>query len=331
MTKKRPSAASAKRLRAEHLQAAQQPVEVPEPIRVYLDQYRAAGIEDDIWAIVGPAVRELVAAAGYTGEEAVKKHCGALSNYLAWRHRQHLPVDVEHAMTHEAIDAYYLHGLDTYAPGVRNDYRSRLHSLASRVNPGLTAPTITTAGYVSIRPGYTLAEEAVIIRVALRQRRPLQRRQLCAIVGLCGGAGVDPRERSHMDRSHIDDRGEHGGIWVTIPGDRPRIVVVRREYEPLVRVGIAGLQPNALLIGRTRGRSGSVSSAIDDTEVFEDCPRIEARRLRTTWLTWLVTNRVPLNVILSAAGLTSARSLTDLIAALPPSEPGDLLRNGGAS
>jgi hypothetical protein len=74
-----------------------------------------------------------------------------------------------------------------------------------------------------------------------------------------------------------------------------------------------------------------VSSAIDDTEVFEDCPRIEARRLRTTWLTWLVTNRVPLNVILSAAGLTSARSLTDLIAALPPSEPGDLLRNGGAS
>ena len=48
MTKKRPSAASAKRLRAEHLQAAQQPVEVPEPIRVYLDQYRAAGIEDRV-------------------------------------------------------------------------------------------------------------------------------------------------------------------------------------------------------------------------------------------------------------------------------------------
>lgn len=331
MSKKRPSAASAKRLRAQYLEAAQQPVEVPEAIRAYLDQYRAAGIEDDTWAVVGPAVRTLVAQAGYTGEEAVKKHCAALSNYLAWRHRQHLPIDVDHAMTHEAIDAYFLHGMGTYAERVRGDYRSRLHSLASRVNPGLTAPTITTSGYVSIRPGYTPAEEAVIIRVALRQRLPHQRRQLCAIVGLCGGAGVDPRELSHMDRSHIDDRGEHGGIWVTIPGDRPRTVVVRRDYEPLVRAGITDLPADALLVGRTRGRSGNISGAVDDAEVFEDCPRIEARLLRTTWLTWLVTNRIPLNVILDAAGLTSARTLTDLIAALPPSEPGDLLRDGGAS
>jgi hypothetical protein len=331
MSKKRPSAASAKRLCAEYLEAAQQPVVVPDAIRAYLERYRAERIDEDTWQVVGPVVRSLVATAGYTGEEAVKKHCGALSQYLAWRHRQHLSLDVEHAMTHEAIDAYYLQGLDSYAPGVRNDYRSRLHNLASRVNPGLTAPTITTTGYVSIRPGYTPAEEAVIIRVALRQRLPHQRRQLCAIVGLCGGAGVDPRELSHMDRSHIDDRGEHGGIWVTIPGDRPRTVVVRRDYEPLVRGGIKGLQPAALLIGRTRGRSGNVSSAVDDAEVFEDCPRIEARLLRTTWLTWLVTNRVPLNVILDAAGLTSARTLTDLIAALPPSDPGELLRDGGAS
>lgn len=134
-----------------------------------------------------------------------------------------------------------------------------------------------------------------------------------------------------MDRSHIDDRGDGGGIWVTIPSDRPRTVIVRRDYEPLVRAGITDLGPGALIIGRTRGRSGSVSSAIEDAEVFEDCPRIEARRLRTTWLTWLVTNRIPLNVILTAAGLTSARTITDLIAALPPSEPGELLRDGGAS
>jgi hypothetical protein len=330
VTKKRPSAASAKRRRAEIIEASQQHVELPESIRIFIEQYRPASINDDVWDVIGPQVRTMLTASRYVGEASIRKHAGALAHYLAWRHREGLPLAVDHAMTHEAVDAYYSQALTEHADRVRNDYRSRLHNLASRVNPGLTAPVVATEGYVSIRSGYTAAEEAVIIRVALRQRLPLPRRQLCTIVGLCAGAGVDPTELALMDRSHIDDRGDDGGIWVTIPGKRSRTVVVRRTYEPVVRTALIGLGAHHLLIGQTRGRSGSVAGAVDNAEVYEDCPRIDARRLRTTWLTWLVTNPVPLNVILNAAGLSSARSITDIIAGLPPTQPGDSLRDGGA-
>jgi hypothetical protein len=318
-----------KRLRAEILEEAQQPKPVPDSVREFLDKYRPERIDDATWSVVGPIVRSVISSSGYTGEESVKKHSGALAAYLAWRHQERLAVEVEHALVHEAIDAYFMRGLGDTSARVRRDYRSRLHNLASRTNPGLTAPSVTTDGYLSIRPGYTSVEETAIRRVTLRQRRPQTRRQLCAVVGLCGGAGVDPRDLVHMDRSHIDDRGASGGVWVSIPGPRARTVVVRRDYEDLVRMAIDGLGEHAPLVGCTLGKSGSVANAVDNADTYDDCPPIDARRLRTTWITWLATNRVPLNVILHAAGLTSARTLTDIIAALPPVEPGDSLRDGG--
>jgi hypothetical protein len=76
---------------------------------------------------------------------------------------------------------------------------------------------------------------------------------------------------------------------------------------------------------------GAGSHAVDKAEVFDDCPRIDSRRLRTTWITWLATRRVPLNVLMAASGLTSARTLTDIVASLPPVDPTAVLRDGGQS
>jgi hypothetical protein len=331
VTKKRVSAAAAKRRRAELLEEANQPAVLPAEIQRYVDNYRLAGVDDATWAVVGPVVRDAMGRAGYTGEEHAKKHCGAVAAYLAWRHGEGLSLATVDAMTHEAIDVYFVRGLTDVAVQSRGEYRSRLHNLASRVNPGLTAPSITTEGYVSVRAGYTLGEEAMIRRVALRQRHAAARRNLCAVVGFCGGGGLDPKELSLLVGGGVDDRGDTGGIWVQIPGERARLVVIRRDYEELVRVAVAGLTAGQPILGRKKGRSGVVSSAVDNAEVFEDCPRIDGRRLRTTWITWLATNRVPLNVLLTAAGLKSARTLIDVMASLPAVEPGAVLRDGGRS
>lgn len=331
VTKKRVSAAEAKRLRAQFLEEAKQPVVLPAEVQRYVDNYRLAGVDDATWDVVGPVVRDAMGRAGYTGEEHVKKHCGAVAAYLAWRHGEGLSLATDHAMTHEAIDVYFMRGLTDVAALSRGEYRSRLHNLASRVNPGLTAPAITTEGYVSVRAGYTRGEESMIRRVALQQRHAAARRNLCAVVGFCGGGGLDPKELGHLERYMVDDRGDAGGIWVQIPGERARQVVIRRDYEELVRVAITGLTDGQPVLGRRKGRSGVVSSAVNKAEVFEDCPRIDGRRLRTTWITWLATNRVPLNVLLGAAGLKSARTLIDVMASLPAVEPGPVLRDGGVS
>lgn len=330
MSKKRPSAAEAKRRRAELLAERAEPKALPPSVQAYISQYRAADASDTEWDVVGPVVKMFVIAAAFSGDEAVKKHCAATSAYVLWRHRQHLSLATETAMTHEAIDQFFLHGMNG-SPRSKNDYRSRLHNLASRVNPGLDALSITVLGYTSVRPGYTAVEEATIRRIALRQRRPSARRKLCAVVGFAAGGGLDSQELSLLWDTAVDDRGDASGIVVDVPGARARQVVIRRDYEELVRVGLVGLKSKSLVLGRVEGRSGAASAAIEDAELFDDCPRIDARLLRTTWITWLLTQPIPLNVILQASGLKSARTLTDLLAMMPTVDPSTLLRDGRAS
>lgn len=171
---------------------------------------------------------------------------------------------------------------------------------------------------------YTTEEEAAITRYAFRQRHGATRRQLCIAVGLCGGAGGDSVDLRHARRHHIEVTPD--GIIVNFPGPRSRRVVVRRSYEALVFAGIEGLTPGQLLIGTTVGRKNIVARIVEQAELH-GAPHIEASRLRTTWLAWLMTRPVPLNVILDGAGLATARTLGDLLAYLPAGNP-TALRDG---
>ena len=330
MAKRRPSAAAMKRRVAELNEQSASPTPLPPAAAEFVERYRLKGCNDDEWSQVGPVLRELLGRAGYVSKESIKNHCHTAGSYLLWRFQNGLTLTVTDVMTHEAIDAYIAAIGDRYVGRTANDYRSRLHSLASRTNPGIAAPTCTTPGYVTVTPGYTATEEAIIRRTAERQRNAGARRSLCAVVGFCGGAGLTSQELSHTPVGMVDDRGDEHGIFVNIGGERPRTVVVRRDYERLVRIAIEGRTPGQPLLGRVVGRGGISSDAVEKAEVFDDCPRIDGRRLRTTWITWLATRAVPLNVLMAASGLTSARTLTDIVAALPKVDATEHLR-GGAS
>jgi hypothetical protein len=73
-----------------------------------------------------------------------------------------------------------------------------------------------------------------------------------------------------------------------------------------------------MILGRVVDRRNIVGAIVEKADLFDDAPHIEASRLRSTWLTTLMTERIPINVILDAAGLKSARTLTELVATLPP-------------
>ena len=51
---------------------------------------------------------------------------------------------------------------------------------------------------------------------------------------------------------------------------------------------------------------------------------IEVNRLRATWLVAAMCAQVPLGPLLAAAGLRSARSLTDLLAHCPAPDPAEV-------
>ena len=76
-----------------------------------------------------------------------------------------------------------------------------------------------------------------------------------------------------------------------------------------------------LVLGRIADRRNIVSAIVEKAELFDEVPHLEAGRLRATWLSVLLSEHVPIAVVLDAAGLKSARTLTELIDTLPEIDP----------
>ena len=330
--KSKPSRNEAKRLAAEYAERIERPEPLSEALRLLLEDYEPLQLAPDEWAAVRPVFIEVMGRCSYIkGEAAFKRNRAALAGLLAWSHRQHRSLAIASVLSYQMIDAYWADGLDGMQETTRSDYRSRLRNIAERVNPSLESPVSASTGHRSVRPGYTEAEEAAIIRVVVRQRRSETRRKACVIVGLSGGGGLDALDLRHVYRHTILDRGE-AGILVEVGGKRPRTVAIRRDYEQLVRIGIEGLEPNEHVLRYTGSDAANpVGRMLEDVERFHDTPHIDVSRLRSTWLCWLMSQPVPIRVVLQAAGLKSARTLTDLLPTVPTFE-GDVewLRDGSA-
>jgi hypothetical protein len=311
MTAARPSRRAAQRLAASHVAERDSIPTLRSDLERMLTEYVLSGVDDGTWETIRPVHHEVMRRSQLTGADSFRKHLGVVAKYLAYRHEQSLGIGITAAFSAVEIDHYYLHGL-TGSVTTCNDYRSRLLNLARRVNPDPNAPVKTPAfGHSVVRPGYSAAEEAAIRRVALRQRTPRIRRQLCAIVGLCGGAGLDATDLRHLRGRDIIDHGD-SGIEVRIPQGRVRTTWVRHTHEDLVRIGIDGLPAHALVIGQRENRRNVANQIVVQAELT-DVDHLDVCRLRSTWLSWLLTHPVPLQVILDAAGLKTARTLGELV------------------
>lgn len=315
------------RRRAKEFAAQKATRGLPEVVAQYISSY-TPDEADDVWRTIESDVREMLRLGGYRTVETTRKHAVALTALLRWRASQHYATKCPEVLTFAHIDDFYARGLSDLGDRSKRDYRSRLRTLASRVNTSSDAPPIPTTGYNAVRPGYTSSDEAKVRMVAQRQRRPETRRRLCVIVGLGGGAGVSPVELRLLRRNHLEVTDE--GIVVRIQGASARSVVVRRDYEPLVLAGIEGLDDDDLLIDVSVKGANPISKIINDAEVYEDLPKIDLRRLRSTWISWLLQQRIPLQLALQAAGLTSARTFSDMARHLPRVDDLSPLRDGGS-
>lgn len=308
------SKAEAKRLAAAKRAAAEQPAPLADNLQAALDRYTPLNVDSDTWASVRAVHHEVMRRSGIRGENSFVHRCGHLAAYLAWRSEMHLPVGIGEAMTFAALDDYHRRGDRSGLKDRSWDERhSKLRNVARKANPGLDAPApAATVGHQNVKAPYSHSEELILGRLALRQRIAVTRRQLCVIIGLCAGAGLDSADLRNLRRHHIVDLGDDG-IRVDVPGKRSRTVWVRRTHEALVRVGIDGLTAHQLVLGTKNDRRNVTSSVITQAELYGDgIPAIEAGRLRSTWLAWAMTQTMPLQVLLAAAGLSTTRTLDDL-------------------
>jgi hypothetical protein len=71
------------------------------------------------------------------------------------------------------------------------------------------------------------------------------------------------------------------------------------------------------LVGHESGGRNSPAAALD-RGIWHGAPSVCASRLRATWLADLLTEPIPLAMILRAAGLQSARTISELMPHIDP-------------
>jgi integrase len=179
--------------------------------------------------------------------------------------------------------------------------------------------------YQPVAGPYQRMEIEHMTQTARHQSEDRKAVQLASMIALCAGAGLQPREvggvrPSDLQRIELPDAAWTYLVAVRV-GNHPRSVPMLQQYakfmEWVLKLNRRRLEADlTLLPPRERGATSYVVAASDTADGKEQ--EILATRLRTTWLVTLMQAEIPLATLLHTAGLTSARTLCDLIAYCEP-------------
>ncbi|MDA8297563.1 MAG: hypothetical protein M0004_13440 [Actinomycetota bacterium] len=308
-----------------------------------IETYRPKRLATAPWAELRPVWERLIVGFSPASRGAVGGPAAVLVGFLCWararpgRPDPNAPLALEELLETgpggSLIDAYDGH---LHAEGVADSSRATRRAVLRRALRSLDPHTATTRiAYQPIAGPYSATECAALVRLARHQPSEARRRELSFVVGLGLGAGLDGRDLRNTDRSSFFDLelpGEAPLLAVRVGGsERPRTVVVRRAYEPLVREALASHDAarrgkSALILGRSATRRNITTPVMEHAVTARVGERvaIEVNRLRATWLVAAMCARVPLGTLLAAAGLRSARSLTDLLVHCPAPDPAEV-------
>ncbi|RYP84228.1 hypothetical protein EKO23_16335 [Nocardioides guangzhouensis] len=266
---------------------------------------------------IRPFLHAAIAASSLQGTESVRKHCTHLTELAAYALGRGAALDVATLLTTTFIDEFVRVGMADDGDHLRAERRRRLLALARTANPGPDVPAkLTPIGHSAIKPCYSPAEMAVIRRVSQVQPTQARSRDLTLVVALGAGGGQDSVDMRDLYTDHIEDLGPDG-ILIHVQGPRPRVVPLRAAYEAMLRQALTDRGPGELLIGTKQDRRNTAARVIERAALHK-VAHIEPARLRATWLADLMTDPIPVALILQAAGLKSARTLSELQPHLGP-------------
>lgn len=225
------------------------------------------------------------------------------------------------------IERFVVVGCRTLSPATRRTLRTNLRALA-RALEAEPEPTPVALPRERSKPPYNEAELAGYLGLAAAQSTPARRMRASALVCLGAGAGLIGQELRQLRGEDVIERS--GGLLVALSGPRARAVPVLRRFHQQLRAAAAFAGEGYLLGGSTPQRKN-----LSDTLTAALCrdaglPRLEAGRLRATWLTECA-RLIGLKAFMQAAGIRCSQRLGDLVAQLPElDEPAAVTLLGGA-
>lgn len=300
---------------------------LPESMRTFIrEEYVPLEPIRQRWDDLKDAVETTLEASSVRGDDSMRKQVTHLAYFFHWARSVDMPLGAS-MLTRENVGRYDTEVLVDAGKSTRQTRRSRLMAMADQIHPDDAPVKGPPLAHRSIAPPYSTAEMAVIRRVARVQPSVSLVRQMCLLVGLGAGAGVDSTDIKRLRGTDVIDHGRDIGIEVRVTNLRrsqdntehrnQRTVWVLREYEDLVRIGLEGAKRGQLLLGRDAERANVAASVFSRAVLSKDAPGLAQARLRSTWLATHLQRTTPLNVLLQAAGLTTARTLVELLQHVP--------------
>jgi integrase len=265
--------------------------------------------------------RDVVAKAGPAGQERAKSllwAAGKLADYALSLGLEASPEVVFHPSVIERF-ARCAPGLSDVA---RRTLRANQRFIARRAVPQLCPQDVPLPRERAKAP-CTAAEIDGFLALADAQPAIERRMRVAGLV--CLGAGAGLIRGDLRDARGTDVTCRSGGVIVTVRGARARTVpVLDRYHGPLLAA--AAFAGNGLICGATGpGRRNITHPLITALDGGTGLPRLDASRLRATWLAGCA-EQLGLATFMHAAGISCSQRLGDLIAGLQPGSEAEAVR-----
>jgi hypothetical protein len=211
--------------------------------------------------------------------------------------------------------------------GTLKTLRSCLRAVGRRVVPQFYPADATLP---QGRPGKPYSPAEIGGFLALADAQSTRARRLRASALVCLGAGAGLVRSGLRDVRGADVCCRSGGVLVDVRGPWPRAVPVLARYHDRL-LDAAAFAGSALICGGTDpGRQNVTHSLVRALDGGGGLPRLEASRLRSTWLAGC-SRELGLAAFLRAAGGIDAGRLAVLVAGLDPGSEEDAVRILGAA
>jgi len=216
------------------------------------------------------------------------------------------------------------------APGLsgsaRRTLRTNLRFLARRVVPAL-APADAALPRERAKAPYSPAEIGGYL--ALADAQPTLSRRMRAAGLVCAGAGAGLTGADLRGVRGTDVACRSGGVVAEVRGARPRAVPVLARYHQRL-LSSAEFAGSGLVTGGASAVRKNITTPLTRSLAGgAGLPRLEASRLRMTWLADCA-RLLGLATFMHAAGITCSQRLGDLLAVLEPADEATAVTLPGA-
>jgi integrase len=206
------------------------------------------------------------------------------------------------------------------APGLsgsaRRTLRTNLRFIAHRVVPAL-APVDAPLPRERAKAPYSPAEIAGYLALADAQPTLARRMRAAGLVCLGAGAGLTGADLRAVRGADVICRS--GGVIAQVRGTRPRTVPVLSRYHDILLASAEFAGPGLVTGGTSAVRKNITTPLTRSLAEGTGLPRLEAGRLRSTWLADCA-RLLGLATFMHAAGITCSQRLGDLLATLAPAD-----------